>query len=607
MGITRNLAFIFAVIAVFMSGCATAQNYPQRTKGGTDYYVYSVEPGNTIYAISKLFSVEVDDLIKANPEAKSGLSIGQEIFVPIKKIDKRAARKSDIEIEGKYILHTTQRKETLFSISSHYGVSVNEVMELNPESAQNLKIGAVIKIPAVSSTLTKEIFLEPARNDTFMVHQVQKGETVYGLAKEFGLTEDSLSNANNKFETGMKVGQWIVIPKYKKSYLEQFEVDMPVDSMTTDYPVGEKATYKIGVMLPFELTHNDSLERALSDGKDLYVLTEIALDYYRGVLIALDSLKKLGFTADVYVYDVGEDIVRVRDVLARPEIRTLDMIFGPMHKTSIAIVSDASKKNGTYLVSPNSFSNEVFEDNPYLMRALASRETLLRYLGNYVAIQHPDDNVIMINSDNAKDWPYRKLFKESYNLALTSFPNRLHDSLPTAGISLTSSANAETWLRKDRLNVLVVPSNELAFVSDFMTRLSRISPEYRIQIYGLENWMRYDNIEAAYKNRFKLRLVMPNYVDYNEENTIEFLEKYRDQYYMEPTSYGYGFAGYDLMMFFGECLLKYGLGFPADFEQIEMKGVNASYRFGKSTTGQEFENKSVYIVEYDDFQIKQVN
>lgn len=607
MGITRNIALLFAALVILMSGCATAQNYPKQTKNGSDYYVYTVEPGNTVYAISKLFSVEVDDLIKANPEVKSGLSIGQEIYVPIKKIDRRTARRSEIDIEGKYILHTTQKKETLFSISSQYGVSVNDVMELNPESAQSLKIGDVIRIPAVASTATQEIFLEPARNDTFMVHQVQKGETVYGLSKEFGLTQDSLSNANNNFETGMKVGQWIVIPKYKKSYLEQFEEEAPVDSLAMDYPSGEKKTYKIGVMLPFELTYNDSLERALTDGRDLYILTEIALDYYRGVLVALDSLKRMGFTADVYVYDVGEDIVRVKDVLARPEIRTLDMIFGPMHKTSIAIVSDAAKKNGTYLVSPNSFSNEVFAENPYLMRALASRETLLRYLGNYVAIQHPEDNVIMINSDNVRDWPFRKLFKENYNQALGNFPNVLHDSLRTIGISLTQPGNVSTWLSKDRLNVLVVPSNELAFVSDFMTRLSRVDPDYEIQIYGLENWIRYDNIEAAYKNRFKLRLVMPNYVDYHNENTIEFLKKYRDEYSMEPTSYGYGFAGYDLMLFFGECLLKYGLGFPTDFDHIEMKGVNASYRFGKSTTGKEFENKSVYIVEYDDYQIKQVN
>lgn len=239
------------------------------------------------------------------------------------------------------------------------------------------------------------------------------------------------------------------------------------------------------------------------------------------------------------------------------------------------------------------------------MRAQASRETLLRYMGNFVAIQHQNDNVIMINSESAKDWPYRKLFKENYNNALGSFPNSLNDSLRSAGISLTGSP--ETWLKKEKLNVLVVPSNELAFVSDFMTRLSRVDRSYDIQVYGLENWIRYDNIEAAYKNRFKLRLVMPNFVDYTNENTLQFLKKYRNDFKMEPTSYGYGFAAYDLMMFFGETLMKYGLGFPSQFEDFEMHGINGNYRFGKSTTGNEYENKAVYVIEYDDYQIKVIN
>src|SRR5690606_18134079 len=288
----------------------------------------------------------------------------------------------------------------------------------------------------------------------------------------------------------------------------------------------------------FELAHNDSLYRAVSAGKDLYILTEISLDYYRGVKIALDSLKKMGLNADVFVYDAGEDLVEIKDVLRKPEIKELDIIFGPMHKTSVALVSDMTKKNEIYLVSPNSFSNQVFEDNPFLVRAMASRETLMRYLANYVAIQHQEDNVIMINSESSKDWPYRKLFKENYNKAIGSFQNVFSDSLRSVGISIAKPENVEKWFKKDQKNILVVPSNELAFVSDFMTRLSRVNPEYDIQVYGLDNWTKYDNIDVEYKNRFHLRLVVPNFVDYQKEETKDFLKKYRDEFDMEPTQYG---------------------------------------------------------------------
>lgn len=142
MGIIRTLIYSTILLAISVS-CATAQNYPQRIVNGNEYYVFSVQPGNTVYAISKKFSVEPADIIAANPDAKNGLSIGQEILIPIDKIDKKVAKKTEVKLDGKYILHTVQRKETLFSISRDYGVDINALIDINPESAANLSTGSI--------------------------------------------------------------------------------------------------------------------------------------------------------------------------------------------------------------------------------------------------------------------------------------------------------------------------------------------------------------------------------------------------------------------------------------------------------------------------------
>jgi hypothetical protein len=104
-----------------------------------------------------------------------------------------------------------------------------------------------------------------------------------------------------------------------------------------------------------------------------------------------------------------------------------------------------------------------------------------------------------------------------------------------------------------------------------------------------------------------LRLVVPSYVDYENENTIEFLRAYREEYGTEPSHFDYGFKGYDLALFFGKALLQEGLAFPVAFDQLKLEGTAGSYRFGKSTTGKEFENKEAYILQYEDFEIKRVN
>ncbi|HKL40214.1 MAG TPA: LysM peptidoglycan-binding domain-containing protein, partial [Cryomorphaceae bacterium] len=493
-----------------------------------------------------------------------------------------------------------------------YGVSVNELMEMNPEYAQTLSTGVTLKIPSAKSSKVQVKFLEPARNDSFIVHQVQSGETLYSLAKQYGISQDSLVIMNPDLSLGMKKDQYVVVPVYNEEFLKKrSERNTQELKKEWDIPTGKETVYDLALMLPFELDLNDSLDEALMQGEDLYILTEIALEYYRGTLMALDSLAKMGLNANLHVYEVGEDVINTRETLKRSEIQDMDLIFGPMHKASLAMVSEMAMDEKIYLVSPNSFSNEVFEDNPYLMRASTSRETMLRYLANFIAINHQYHNVLMLNSESPKGWPMRQEFKKSYNLAASTFHNAYSDSLRSVTKDMFNRegevGEIVKFLREDTLNVIVVPSNDLAFVSDVMTRVSLLENEYQVQVYGLDDWIKYENIEAEYKNRLKLRLVVPSYVDYDNPMTVEFLKAYRKKYGTDPSHYDYGFKGYDLALFFGKALLKEGLAFPVEFDQLKLNGTAGSYRFGKSTTGKEFENKEAYILEYDNYEIKRVN
>lgn len=607
MGIIKKTALLLCLVFCGV-GITYGQDYPKKTVAGNEYYVYTVEPGNTAYAISRQFSVSVSDLSQANPGLADGLSIGEEVLIPIDAIDKKQARKEEVTAEGAYLLHTVQKKETLFSISKKYNVELNTLMDLNPEAAKSLSRGSVIRVPVEKIGGIDEKFVEPAKNDSLINHEVSEGETLYSISKKYNVSVDSILAVNPVDVNNLSIGQWVIIPKYNEAFESLTAEEATADSLAAIYSGEKKQKYKVGLMLPFELSLNDSIEKELAKGNDLYVLTEIALEYYRSTKLALDSLKKRGLDLDVYVYDVGEDLVNARVTIKKPEIKDLDLIIGPLHKASLAVVSDMAREQGIYLVSPNNFANEVFEDNPYLFRAQPSRETMLRYLATYVAVQHQHHNVLMISSEGPKEWPLRQQFINNYNDAVGTFPNDYSDSLRSINIDKINDEDMAKWLREDTTNILVVPSNDLAFVSDFMTRLSRIDEEkYDIQVYGLDKWIKYENIESTYKNRFRLRLVVPQYIDYSEPDIQNYLEHFYQEYEMEPSSYGYGFMGYDLMLFFGEALLERGTALANGIELKEMDGLGMNYRFAPSTTGKELENKSVFIVEYDDFSIKRIN
>ncbi|MFN2422647.1 MAG: LysM peptidoglycan-binding domain-containing protein, partial [Cryomorphaceae bacterium] len=321
------------VLAALFAGCAVAQDFPKRSVNGKDHYVYTVEPGNTLFAISRSFSISIESLKQANEGLDERLEIGREILIPLNAIDRRSARRSDVKTDGEYLLHTVQRKETLFGIAKMYGVTVKDLAELNPDQSVKMSTGMVLRIPVTRSLSVEEAYLEPARNDTFKVHLTAKGETPFSIAKGYGISVDSLANANPGILENLPVDTWITVPVHNVGFLlkrkEELKAEIP--EAKYDMPSGARDEYRIALMLPFELQYNDSVGNMIERGKDLYVLTEIALEFYRGVLLAADSLEKAGLRARIKVYEVGEDLVSARDVIKKIDADKADLVIGPMH------------------------------------------------------------------------------------------------------------------------------------------------------------------------------------------------------------------------------------------------------------------------------------
>ena len=259
--------FLFFTVIFSVSIQAFGQDWPKETIRGKEYYIHYVAPGNTLYAISKKYAVSISDLLTANPNSQEGLGIGDRILVPVDAVDKKSLKKQNITIQGESLLHTVQKKETLFSISKKYGIDLNDLTAANPDAIQTLRTGSILRIPVINSIQTDSVFLAPAVSDTFMVHQVQPGDTPYNLSKYYEIPLDSLTKANKDFIEGLKTGSWIVIPKYTEAFLSAQEMLSEArSSESTSYPGGLAEKYNLGFMLPFEVMVNDSLEKSLKLG-----------------------------------------------------------------------------------------------------------------------------------------------------------------------------------------------------------------------------------------------------------------------------------------------------------------------------------------------------
>lgn len=221
MGIITKKHFGFILFFLLVSGAVFAQGEAR---------IHVVQPGQTLYGISRMYDFTIDDLIYFNPDLKEQeLKEGMKLVIPS---DARIAalkqeRQRALQDSIKYTYHRVVKGETLFAITQKYNVSIPVLRELNPtlEEQGGLKVGQIIRIPRDPET-HQEFQVETAALDTgsfklddnWFYHRIQKQETAYSLSKRYKLSLDSIYLLNPAASNGLRIGQWLKLPKNRKEY-----------------------------------------------------------------------------------------------------------------------------------------------------------------------------------------------------------------------------------------------------------------------------------------------------------------------------------------------------------------------------------------------------
>jgi len=186
---------------------------------GKRYYIHTVEQGQTLYSISKVYDVPVDELIFENPDAELGLAIDQQLRIPLTSREKVITDKLR-EGDFRYIFHIVKKGETLYGISRIYDVKADDLKAANPEWEKGLKTGQYVKIPLkapeFNPTAEKpDIQHEeetPQEERAYIEHIVKQKETLYGIARQYRISIDSLTRFNPGLTKDIFPGEVIRIP-----------------------------------------------------------------------------------------------------------------------------------------------------------------------------------------------------------------------------------------------------------------------------------------------------------------------------------------------------------------------------------------------------------
>ena len=223
------------------------------------------------------------------------------------------------------------------------------------------------------------------------LHKVKRKETIFGIARDNGLTIDELIEANPEMKSPgyeLRKGDYIKIP-YPPRHPE-LESATPQPQMPTKPTVVERdmrnREIRVGVMLPL---HNDN-----GDGKRM-------AEYYRGVLMACDSLRVNGISTDIRAWNVAEN-ADIQKVLKDPKAGECDLIIGPLYTKQVKALGDYAVKNDIRVLIPFSInSNEVFDNGNLFQVFQNGNQTNNSYVFRFYQ-RFKDSHVVIIDCNDSK-------------------------------------------------------------------------------------------------------------------------------------------------------------------------------------------------------------
>jgi LysM repeat protein/ABC-type branched-subunit amino acid transport system substrate-binding protein len=590
----KLLLFVLSVFVTLQNNAQTPQISKSaiiETVNNQKFYIHTVQPKETLYSICKAYGVSSQDVISNNSNIESGLAIGQTIKIPVsvestQNKTQTTAPATQVPIEKSkekiqvnsqdFYIHIIQQGQTLYSLTKLYNVTSQSILDANPGLTANLPIGSKILIP--SSNTATATTQEKTTQVVSEAPQIKKVEVTNVTEVPKGLARQNADIAQKEVEPQKE-------PQVEKTHFEMPKLG------------AKKQSIRVALILPFFLDmnsiQNNDVE-ILNKRKEIYPNTYIFMEYYEGALVALDSIRKMGIQVNLEVYDSNKDSANIQDILTKLKPENLDLIIGPVFPNSFALAAEYAQKHKIPIVSPLSSEEIVNKSNPYIIQVNSPQRYRFQEIGKYAS---QFQNCTVIHVYNSVDLEQDQV-NECKRIFTTSFADSIKKNniqikevyFPKQGI-----AGLEKMLNPNGKNIIVVFSRNQAFVNNLVTKLYQYSKKYDINLLGLPNWEKYENLELDFLFDLQFQFVANGYVDYSQPQVKSFVLDYRNLYKIEPTKYS--FQGFDQMLYFSKAIIESGNSLPTYIITKPLVGLYESYNFVKEPNAG-IVNSSASMIQY---------
>jgi LysM repeat protein len=447
--------------------------------------------------------------------------------------------------------------------------------------------------------------IETINGKEYYIHTVKKGQTLYMISKAYGADINEVIRVNPEVKEGIFADQKLRIPvekpaeppkKIPKPPVPETREVKPEAPAETEAPckseAGKNKSYNVALMIPLMLGEVPAMSVENYNPKEENEYKPLKfIQFYEGLLLALDSLKKTGISLKLYVYDVDKDTAKTKRLLKNPEMKSMDLIIGVLYQKTFQIVADFAQKNGINIVNPVSEREQIITDHSRVFKIMPSTASQSGYLAEVLAGGFSDQNILIARNSQFSD-------KDAAERLKSECGKRKIEATITEGYG-----PAIEKLSKEKGNVMVVFSDNKVYAIELLTKLNEIRNDYRLTIIGLSRWDKLEGLESDYLVNMKVHVMSPEFVDYQDKDVKKFVLAFQDRYKTDPELLA--FQGFDVAFYFLTALQKYGKNFGHCIPELRMKSLQTEFQFSK-TGDNGYENQHWEMYEYENWRLVRV-
>ena len=570
--------FIIAFLLCWLCAEATAQGTAVERSSdvvvirGKSYYLHTVEAGQTLYSICKAYGADVEEVKALNEKADNALSLYEVLKIPFVEQQAEAkaqeAEKPFVQRDGKYYYHRVEKGETIYSIARRYGMRPRRLLKHNPDYSTNqpLAIGAVVRLPLEE--------IDPA-----LLVEVKAAE----VKVEGGSEEKQAEEVTAE------------VPTITKDTLAVQEEVMTAQEVAAE---GD-STVRVALLLPLLAKEVAPYQDSLPDFQQVKITprTEQFVAFYEGMLLAADSLKRKGYRVSLHVYDTERSTQKTHAVAAEVNRLHPDLVIGPVYAQTYKTLMDNLQDKSIPVVYPLSSQGEGLGAYANAVQVNPSFEVVVGEMVRWLAMRSADANLVNIRTghEGASD-AERRILQDS----LAKLQGM---RIFMWGMERSPLDTLRTMLVPDRENIIILPTDKEADVSNVLPMLSALADDYPISVLGLPDWQRFTSVDHETYFKLNTRVFTYHHTDYTSAAGKRLTEEYRKYFYSEPL--GMAFRAFDLGLYFMELAAAHKGQVPEVLPAGGAETGCSMFRFATAPRGRNAENHAFYIIQYtSDFEVK---